>query len=218
LGALIAASVWCLLLLAAWRHTFGGDGYRYLAWNLMLAWIPFVLALLLLAAYKRRHATGELVALGAAWLVFLPNAPYVLTDFIHLGTTHRLAESLVLASFAFTSLVLGFASLLLVQLVVARAAGALAGWTLAFSAIFLSSIGMYLGRVHRLNSWDVLQRPRLLAEIARARLDDPFGNRYLIFFVVVACGSLLVAYLGLYAISALAASVQSEPVTGATGR
>ena len=201
--------MWCLVLLAAGAHAFGGGG-RYLVWNLTLAWIPFVLSLLLLVAYRRRHSTLELIAIGAAWLVFLPNAPYVLTDFIHLGTRHRLFDSLVLGSFAFTALALGFASLLLVQLVVTRAAGALAGWLLALSALFLSSVGIYLGRVQRLNSWDVLKRPRLLADIARARLDDPFGNRYLIAFVLAACGSLMVAYVGLYAISALAASLGPE--------
>jgi uncharacterized membrane protein len=210
LGVLVAASAWCVALLAARAHEFGGGGYRYLLWNLTLAWIPFLLALLLLVAYRRRHHAVELIAIGGAWLMFLPNAPYVLTDFIHLGTRHRLIDSFVLGSFAFTALALGFASLLLVQLILTRAAGALAGWTLAFTALFLSSVGMYLGRVQRLNSWDVLHRPRLLASIARTRLEDPFGNRYLILFVFAACGSLMLAYLALYAVSALAASLRGE--------
>ena len=152
-------------------------GTRYLVWNLTLAWIP-------LAA--RRAARRRLLApaagrrappVGAAWLVFLPNAPYVLTDFIHLGTEHRQFDPLLLASFAFTSLALGFASLLLVQLVVTRAAGAAIGWVVALSSLFAASVGIYLGRVLRLNSWDVVHRPGHLAEIALARLADPFGNR-----------------------------------------
>ena len=112
-----------------------------------------------------------------AWLVFLPNAPYVLTDFIHLGAEHRQFDAILLASFAFTSLALGFASLLLVQLVVTRAAGAAIGWFVALSSILAASVGIYLGRVLRLNSWDVVQRPGHLAEIVLARLEDPFGNR-----------------------------------------
>lgn len=209
-ATLLAASAWCVLLLVLRRHEFGPGGYRYLVWNLTLAWVPFVLALLLYAAFRRRHSTLELIVIGAAWLVFLPNAPYVLTDFIHLGTRHRLFDSLVLGSFAFTALALGFASLLLVQVVVTRAAGAVAGWTLALSALFLSSVGVYLGRVQRLNSWDVLQRPRLVADLARARVEDPFGNRYLIVFVLAVCGSLILAYLGLYAVAALASSLRAE--------
>jgi uncharacterized membrane protein len=210
IGAFLAASAWCVALVALRRHEFGAGGYRYLAWNLMLAWVPFVLAVLMLELYKRRHHAIELIAVGLAWLVFLPNAPYVLTDFVHLGDRHRLFDSVILGSFAFTALALGFASLLLVQLITTRAAGALAGWTVALSALVLSSVGMYLGRINRLNSWDVLQRPRFVASLARTRLADPFGNRYLIVFVVAVAGFLTLAYLGLYAISALAASARAE--------
>lgn len=210
LGALLVASAWCVALLVLRRHAFGAGGYRYLVWNLTLAWIPLLLALLLLVAYRQRHTVVELLAIGAAWLVFLPNAPYVLTDFIHLGTRHRLFDSVVFASFAFTSLALGFASLLLVQLVVTRAAGALAGWLLVVGALFASSVGIYLGRVLRLNSWDVLWRPRLVGAIARGRLDDPLGNRYLLGFVAALCGFLMLAYLGLYGFAALASAVRRD--------
>ena len=210
LGALLVASGWCVALLVLRRHAFGAGGYRYLVWNLTLAWIPLLLALLLLVAYRQRHTVVELLAIGAAWLVFLPNAPYVLTDFIHLGTRHRLFDSVVFASFAFTALALGFVSLLVVQLVVTRAAGALMGWLVALSALALSSVGIYLGRVQRLNSWDVLQRPRLVAQIARARLEDPFGNRYLIGFTIAVCGFLTVTYVALYALASLASAVRGE--------
>jgi uncharacterized membrane protein len=208
IGGFAAASAWCLALIALRAHEFGAAGYPFLVWNLVLAWVPFALALVLLFAYRHGRSPLELLAVGLAWLLFLPNAPYVLTDFIHLGTRHRLFDSIVLASFAFTALALGFASLLLVQLVVTRAAGAAAGWLVALSAIVLASVGMYLGRVHRLNSWDVLQRPHEVAAIARARLEDPFGNRYLIAFVLAVAGFLTVAYLALYAVAALAAAVR----------
>jgi uncharacterized membrane protein len=207
-GVFVAASAWCGLLLVARRHAFGAVDYRYLVWNLTLAWVPFVLSLLLVGAYRRRHGRTELLALGAAWLVFLPNAPYVLTDFIHLGERHRLFDSMVIASFAFTALALGFASLLLVQLVVTRLAGAATGWLVAVGALFLSSVGMYLGRVQRFNSWDVVSRPRLLAGTFADRLQDPFGNRHLILFLVACCGFLTLAYTGLYGVAALAAAVR----------
>jgi uncharacterized membrane protein len=202
----LAASAWCCALLVVRRHEFGPGGYRYLVWNLSLAWIPFVFAILLVAAYARRRSLAELLVLGGAWLVFLPNAPYVLTDFIHLGTTHRLFDSLVFASFAFTALALGFVSLLLVQLVVTRAAGAASGWLVALSAIFLSSVGIYLGRVQRLNSWDVLQRPHLVASIARSRLEEPV----VIAFVLGIAGCMTLGYLALYGVASLAASVRRD--------
>ncbi|HEY1513251.1 MAG TPA: DUF1361 domain-containing protein, partial [Gaiellaceae bacterium] len=106
--ALLGASAWCVVLVVARRHAYGPGGFRYLIWNLALAWLPLVFALLLYVAFRRRHTVAELLALGAAWLVFLPNAPYMLTDFVHLGDRHRLVDSLILASFAFTALALGF--------------------------------------------------------------------------------------------------------------
>jgi uncharacterized membrane protein len=208
--ALLAASGWCIVLIAVRRHEFGSAGYPYLVWNLTLAWIPLVFALLLLAAHKRRAHWLELLAVGAAWLLFLPNAPYMLTDFVHLGDSHKLFDSVILASFAFTALALGFASLLLVQVVVTRLAGVAAGWAVAGGSLFASSIGIYLGRVHRLNSWDVIERPRTLWAIARIRLDDPFGNRYLIGFVLALCGFLTLTYVGLYGFTSLVAAAGRE--------
>jgi uncharacterized membrane protein len=206
LAALAAASCWCVLLLVVRKHAYGTYGHGYLVWNLGLAWLPLAFALLLLRAARRRAPLVELVALGAGWLAFLPNAPYVVTDFVHLGERHRLYDAVVIASFSFTALALGFASLMLVQLVVTRLAGAAFGWGVALAALFLSSVGVYLGRVNRLNSWDLLVRPRLVAGLIRDRLDDPFGNRFLIGFVLAVCGFLTVAYLVLYG---LAATVES---------
>ncbi len=136
-AALLAASAWCVFLLAVRKHEFGAAGYRYLVWNLTLAWIPLLLAILLVLAYRQRRSLFELLAVGAVWLLFLPNAPYVLTDFIHLGQNHRLYDTIVVASFAFTGLALGFGSLLLVQLVVTRAGGALLGWAVVLASLFL---------------------------------------------------------------------------------
>src|SRR3954452_8132689 len=165
-GAFLAASAWCVALLMARDRAFGEARYGYLVWNLTLAWVPFVLAVLLVVAYARRRPGVELLLVGVAWLVFLPNAPYVLTDFIPLGTEHRQFDAILLASFAFTALALGFASLLLVQLVVTRAAGAAVGWLVVLVSLFASSVGIYLGRFQRLNSWNVVQRPRTLARLA----------------------------------------------------
>ena len=210
LAALLAASAWCVVLLAVRKHEFGAAAYPYLVWNLTLAWIPLLLAILLVSSYARRGSTLELVAVGAAWLLFLPNAPYVLTDFIHLGEAHRLYDTILIGSFAFTGLALGFASLLLVQLVVTRAGGALLGWVTALGALFFASVGIYLGRVLRFNSWDAIQRPHRLWEVARLRLADPFGNPRLTGFVIALCGFLTLAYVGFYGFTALAASVRQD--------
>src|SRR4051812_34793849 len=122
-AALLGASAWCVLLVVARRELYGPGGFRYLVWNLWLAWVPLLVALLLYAAYRRRHTLAELLALGAAWLVFLPNAPYMLTDFVHLGERHRLVHSLLPPAVAFTALALGFAPPLLRPIVGTREGG-----------------------------------------------------------------------------------------------
>jgi uncharacterized membrane protein len=220
LGALAAASAWCVVLLAVRKYEYGDVEYKGLVWNLALAWIPLGLAALLAVAYAKRRSRLELAALGLAWLLFLPNAPYVLTDFVHLGSAHRLFDSLIIASFAFTSLALGFASLLLVQLVVTRIAGALFGWLAAIFSLFAASVGIYLGRIQRISSWDVVGRPGRLWELARPRLDDPLGNRYLIGYVLLLGVFLTLAYAGLYGFTALVAAAkrEQEPVLGSKSK
>ena len=134
----------------------------------------------------------------------------MLTDFIHLGDRHRLVDSLILASFAFTALALGFASLLLVQIVVTRKAGASVGWLVALGALFLASVGVYLGRVHRFNSWDVVTRPRFVAWTTWQGLDNPLAHVHLAFFVAAGGGFLVLAYVGLYGIAELVAALGGE--------
>ena len=177
----------------------------------MLAWVPLALAALLVVSYSRgrsraraRRARARLAALPAERAV----RPHRLRS---PRADHRLYDSLLIASFAFTSLALGFASLLLVQLVVTRAAGALFGWLTAVGSLFAASLGIYLGRVQRVNSWDVVHRPGRLWELARIRIDDPLGNPHLIGYVILLGGFLTLAYAGLYGLSALVGSQRQWP-------
>src|SRR5262245_35577229 len=115
--ALGAASALCVATVAYRRHHTGDPFYGFLVWNLVLAWVPFALAL---AAYAAARAGARIVTtvLGVLWLLFFPNAPYLLTDFIHLhesAATPLWYDALMLASFAWTGLLLGFGSLYLMQ-------------------------------------------------------------------------------------------------------
>ena len=76
----------------------------------------------------------------------------------------------MLSAFAWTGLLLGFASLYLVQLILRRAFGATVGWLGVFGALALGSIGVYIGRFVRLNSWDLLLHPLDVVEVVHARL------------------------------------------------
>jgi uncharacterized membrane protein len=211
LGAFLAASAWCVLLLKVREHAFGEARYGYLVWNLTLAWIPLVLAMLLVVAYSRRRPAAELVVVGAAWLVFLPNAPYVLTDFIHLGERPSAPlwyDALMLSAFAWTGLLLGFASLYLVQMIVRRAYGSTVAWLGVLAALVLASAGVYVGRFIRFNSWDALLHPVHVAEVINDQLSEVPAR--MAEALVGLTGFLLVGYLVVYAFTDLELELEPE--------
>jgi uncharacterized membrane protein len=168
-----------------------------LVWNLFLAWVPFLLALLVYDGERRGWSPGPLLALGAAWLVFLPNAPYIVTDFKHLVQSPVVplwVDVVVLAAPAWTGMLLGFLSLYLVQAVVRQLAGARVAWLAAVAVLGLSSFGIYLGRVLRWNSWDVIANPSILSDLGSIVVE-----RRAIAMTVLLSGFLTVSYLAVYA-------------------
>jgi uncharacterized membrane protein len=206
LAALGLASVLCLGLLAARELNGYSADYRFLGWNLFLAWIPLALALTLYDSDRRGRRLTVLVPVAAAWLLFLPNAPYLVTDFVHVGSDDAAPtwfDAGMVASFAVTGLVLGLVSVLLVQGVLARRYGSAVGWLTLPPIFLLCSAGIYLGRVHRFNSWDALTRPGALLDTFAARLAGPLPRPETIVALVGLMGMLAVAYLVVYTISDL---------------
>jgi uncharacterized membrane protein len=138
--------------------------FAFLLWNLFLAIIPFGLSTMLGLTAGRVKAR-VLLPVGAMWLLFFPNAPYILTDLFHLeprpGAPYWYDLALIL-SCAWNGLMLAYASLTDMQAIVARRLGKGASWAFAAVALLLSSFGIYLGRYLRFNSWDVLTNPLTL--------------------------------------------------------
>jgi len=175
-----------------------------LVWNLFLAWIPLAAALVVYDGARRGWSAGTLATVGLAWLLFLPNAPYIVTDLKWLGHydsgTHWF-DPLLIGVAAAIGLVLGFLSLYLVQAVVVRRLGHLAGWTLAFGALAASGVGVYLGRFQRWNSWDVFTEPtRVAGQLASAGLDPLAHGRPLAWsmaFAVAWCTGYVLFYAAL---------------------
>lgn len=152
---------WCGILLGGrvWRS--GTLTYGFLVWNLFLAVIPAVAGALVL----KLRATAARLLWAIVWLLFLPNAPYIVTDFVHLRPRPPIPlwfDVALLLSCAGTGLLLGYSSVADVQDAVAQRFGAAAGWATAMAALLVSGFGVYLGRFLRWNSWDPIRNPAAL--------------------------------------------------------
>lgn len=171
----LAASALAFALLLG-RSLMGPGGYSFLLWNLWLAWLPYLAALWAerLASQGPRSSWALLPA-GALWLLFLPNAPYLMTDFVHLPGMNFVwwYDVGTLLAFAWAGCLLGVASLHLMQRLVRERLGAALSWAFVLVSVALSGVGIYLGRFLRWNSWDVFTSPRALAAELIAILGDP---------------------------------------------
>lgn len=199
---LAAASTICVAIVAA-RNVYSDTWqFRSLVWNLFLAWIPFILAYLAYIFSWRKWLLYLILPIFAfLWLIFFPNAPYILTDLQHLNEQFSNVplwyDVILLVWFSWTGMLLGIVSLNLMQEIVKRQFGRWSGWIFVFVVAGLSSAGIYIGRFIRLNSWDILQDPTGTAKSVWDWLQDPslrsFG------FIVLYTLFFLFAYLTIYA-------------------
>jgi uncharacterized membrane protein len=205
-GLLAAASVVSVMLARARMAYSNTNDYSNLIWNLGLAWIPFIFAsIAYLVSWSRRLLFLVVPICAFIWLIFFPNAPYILTDFQHLSTNPTNApvwyDVLMLIWFAWTGLLLGLVSLHFMQEIVTRAFGRITGWLFTFFVTILSSIGIFLGRFYRWNSWDILGDPMPIAHDIWGWLRHPFQNLRVYGFTLLFTILFLFVYLTIHAFS-----------------
>jgi uncharacterized membrane protein len=150
--------------LDAW-HLFNLSTSRIL-WNSFLAFIPFILSVWLFRIALSRSLLWWLILL--IFVLFLPNAPYILTDSIHLISYFQedYAKSLIFlvlipqySIFIFIGFQLYVLSLLNLKIYCQQRYSNSAILPLEIILHFLSAIGIYLGRFLRLNSWHLVTQP-----------------------------------------------------------
>ena len=200
MGALLFASALCVALVGARVVYTRNFYYVHFVWNLFLAWLPMLCALFAYNLYKRHSRLSWLMVAGCTfvWLLFYPNAPYLLTDILHLQVRPDIPfwyDLLLVIAFAMSGALLGLVSLFLMQMLVQRAAGPVLGWLFALGVLGVSGFGIWLGRVERWNSWDLFTNPvSLLSQIAHT-LRHPLANWRTFAFSAVFSLILLSAYL-----------------------
>ena len=146
----------------------GDFTFGFLLWNLTLALVPYALAL------PRRGGAPRMLA----WLLFFPNAPYIVTDLIHLRprAVPYWFDVLMLAAFAWAGLVSGCLSLQRMHARVDARHGTRIGWAFVAAVALASGLGIWLGRFVRLNSWDVVANPGALFEAVSVLVLHPLDS------------------------------------------
>jgi len=217
---LVLASGFCGALALARMQLTGRAALLFLGWNLMLAWVPLLVSLVIAS----RHAPGRTpsrlgsVALGGVWLAFFPNAPYLVTDLIHLrerGFTLLLYDAMMVFAFAMTGLCIAFLSLWLIHQLVARRAGRTVGWAFVAAVAGLSGFGVFLGRFPRWNSWDIVTRPGELFVTLAVHAQDPLAYLLAIRMTAMMAALFGIAYLMFFALTSLGGVVATAETPAA---
>ncbi len=189
------ACLWCCIMLNLRIHLAGHPYYIFMLWNLFLAAIPLGLSL----GLRQIDSLTLALPLLAVWLLFFPNAPYVLTDLIHLNehssNVPKWLDLLMLLSFALVSLWFGFQSLHIVQHWFARKFSHATAWCVTVGSLGLSGFGVYLGRFDRWNSWDLLHRPMSLLSTIASYILHPLAHTRTWGFTLGFGTLLILAYL-----------------------
>jgi uncharacterized membrane protein len=163
-------------IMIAVRFIYSGVfGFVFLIWNLFLAWIPFAIS----TSFKKisKASRWKQLLVFAVWLVFFPNALYIVTDLLHLDLETSIPkwyDVVLLFTSSITGLIMAFVSLLRVEKYLSYKFSNNKVHVLMIAILFISSFGVYLGRFLRWNSWDIISNPVSLVYSIAQRFIYPF--------------------------------------------
>ncbi|OGI94701.1 hypothetical protein A3A03_00210 [Candidatus Nomurabacteria bacterium RIFCSPLOWO2_01_FULL_40_18] len=160
--ALLLVSAVAIVLDLARLDVWGTTDLLYLIWNLFLAWIPYVISFYFI---KKDSSMKRFLPIFIIWFLFFPNAPYLVTDVLHIA--NRLPsilwyDSLLFFLFGWIGLLLGMLSLSNVHQYFKAHFSYWMSEIIILVICLISSFGIYLGRFGRLNSWDLFAQPQEL--------------------------------------------------------
>jgi uncharacterized membrane protein len=167
-----------IAILISCRIMYSGNTlYLLLVWNLFLAWIPYAISL----SFKKVISKNKLIqsTVFITWLLFFPNALYIVTDIIHVKETEMVPvwfDAILLFMASFAGLALAFASIINVEHLFGHYFHKKFTNALVVFLLFVGSFGVYLGRFQRWNSWDIVHNPLSLAVDILQRFTSPFSH------------------------------------------
>jgi uncharacterized membrane protein len=206
-NGLLLALLWCTALcggLIAIRMAITDQHYyRWLIVpNVLLAWIPYGLSAWISRIYERngRWSIG-IAAIGLAWLFFFPNCFYIITDLVHIGYFSKPSRPALLyydvsvnVLAAMLGWLLGVLSLYRLHELIRNRSGAIGAHVFALMVLMLSSIGVYLGRFLRWNSWDLVNQPMKIVKDTIEALGNLDSLQFIIVFALVTGSLYFVMY------------------------
>ncbi|MCI5773526.1 MAG: DUF1361 domain-containing protein [Erysipelotrichaceae bacterium] len=176
---------------------------RWLFWNEFLAFLPLVLSIP--AAYFFYLRKGWIIIgliFGVGWLLFLPNACYMITDLIHLDSSQLIGWNgeyianlrewvalIYLAAGIFLAVVAGLASTKIIAKSVGLKRGNFLNLLYNFIISGLVGYGVYIGRFLRFNTWDILEPLNLLKSLYHD------FDRFAFMFSILIAGFYFIAYM-----------------------
>lgn len=163
---LFAFGFFCLLLSLIRVKITTSIYLMFLIWNLFLAVIPFLLTTYLKTRnlLENKFKNGLIILI---WLLFLPNSFYIITDFVHLSLSNSYTfwyDLVLISSYSSLGFLLGIISLQDFENSLSDKFNTSICSILIFGISILSGFGIYLGRILRYNSWDILKNPIDLLE------------------------------------------------------
>ena len=188
----------------------------FMVWNGLLALVPFALAVLIFRPNARRNVVWW--AGLAVWIAFLPNAPYVLTDVVHLvddmqrTSADRDAYALLVVYGAFFALGLALygISMWLCERRLDPWIGVTRRRVVAVAIHLACAVGVYLGRFVRVNSWDVVTDPQRVGGGVR-----DLGDRFPIVVVLLTFVGLVIASFAVRVVAHAGADMVTRAVRSA---
>jgi uncharacterized membrane protein len=157
---MLAVSLGFTMMLLAFRIFYAGNiNYIFYVWNLFLAVVPLMLSRKL---QSQETFSRRTIFILIAWILFLPNAPYVVTDLFHYKErwpVPKWYDLLLVTSAAWNGLMAGFISVMQAEQFLSRLMSKRKTQLAILLVFFLCGYGIYIGRFLRFNSWDVITDP-----------------------------------------------------------